>query len=472
MASLSQAFEDGIRDFEFQNRHMKKNLLDLIKYSNDLTLTKLEDNYICKSLKNIKNAHDVLYIALDLEFQSYKTDGNKYHKDNDKVSFAREFGAILLLKNKSDVYYIGYIFVNFDNMTNYDNKLTNYVHIQEKYSNVTPNTSAILKQNDSKIVNSMFPSIEDLKLAIKNLYEDICLNKEDNIKPFIENIIKSYKNIFFENVPDEFLYIKKQFDWLESDVKELEKINDSPENEIRPKLKKIIQTQYNNTIIEEMLYKVDEYDKKRYDLLHNLYYDNQSPEVKRIMDDSKKSYFEDSLVQKRILKNNYKKFLTSFQNIINHSIFIIKGPRDFEALDNTYKLITNTFMNPNPFIQQWRLYDIELFNNFSSNFFGNARLETTYNGIIKTDLYQKHMKKDFDEIIKSIYGISETRAHDPVFDAIMALIVAIATNLSINNCLMKWEPTEPHQCGGSYEYLIQDNITKRKYIKLKKQLSK
>ncbi len=72
MASEFQTWTDNLQRLNFRNQRIKDDLINLMESSKNINpvFIKLDNQYICKALKNIKNVEDALYIALDLEFQS------------------------------------------------------------------------------------------------------------------------------------------------------------------------------------------------------------------------------------------------------------------------------------------------------------------------------------------------------------------------------------------------------------------
>ena len=56
--------------------------------------------------------------------------------------------------------------------------------------------------------------------------------------------------------------------------------------------------------------------------------------------------------------------------------------------------------------------------------FGNAKLETTYKGLIKSKLYHNVFKNFFTKIMKQI----GEKAHNPVTDSLFTIIIALMIN--------------------------------------------
>jgi hypothetical protein len=141
-------------------------------------------------------------------------------------------------------------------------------------------------------------------------------------------------------------------------------------------------------------------------------------------------YYDDPLVKKRLLsKKDQRKLLKSLIDISDITCFIIKGTRDLDALKNFTNLLNikkRTFSFDH-------LYDIEIFNGFSKIKYGNAQLETTYEGLIRSNVY-KEVKKELELIKKTVVGT----AHNPLVDSYFTIVVAIILNIGIN----KFFPSE------------------------------
>ena len=137
-------------------------------------------------------------------------------------------------------------------------------------------------------------------------------------------------------------------------------------------------------------------------------------------------YMNDPEVINRTLTDQQEKlFFDYFKVIIGHAYIVVKGKRDMDALNNTYKLISDS---ENSKIGFDSYYDIEIFNQFSRRISGSGQLENTYNALIKDKLYIKHIKPFFDYVQIKI----GSNAHNPLVDSMFTIVVAIVINIGIN----------------------------------------
>lgn len=139
------------------------------------------------------------------------------------------------------------------------------------------------------------------------------------------------------------------------------------------------------------------------------------------IDEQHKIYYSDNLVKQRMvtIKDEHK-FFDLFSILSKYTYFVVKGKRDIEAIKNSQMLIKN-----NKIIHFDSIYDIEIFNKMSQNIYGNAQLETTFNGLIKSTIYKDHMAAFFDDLLSGI-------AHNPMTDSVWTIIVAICIALGAN----------------------------------------
>ena len=181
----------------------------------------------------------------------------------------------------------------------------------------------------------------------------------------------------------------------------------------------------------------------------------------QMFDEQFELYFNDQLVINRIIDlKEVEPFLKEFSNVAKNSTFVVKGKRDIEAFHNHCKLIKKGHLATS--IENAHYYDIEIFNNFSRRFFKNARLESTFEGLTNTPLYNKNIKKFFNPIIKNV----GKTAHNPVTDSLFTIIVALIINLA----LIKYFSTQVGGLGGNHAIQLNKQYNKNyrvKYIKYK-----
>lgn len=166
-----------------------------------------------------------------------------------------------------------------------------------------------------------------------------------------------------------------------------------------------------------------------------------------ILKTQQKLYYGDKLVKDRILGNKDEhNFMDLFGVLSKYTYFVVKGKRDMEAIINSQKLIKNksniTFKS---------IYDIEIFNKMSQNIYGNAQLETTFNGLIKTNIYKDNFAAFFDPLLSG-------DAHNPMTDSLWTIIVALCIANGTNEYL-----------SDKNNYTLEYEKYKKKYIELKNQ---
>lgn len=127
-------------------------------------------------------------------------------------------------------------------------------------------------------------------------------------------------------------------------------------------------------------------------------------------------YWKDPFVKNRTLNLDQASiFLKLFLSFSNKAMYILKGQSDIKVIRNHYYLF---FKEINIFP---RIYDIEMFNGFSKYLFNSAKLEETFNGLIKLPVYRHCLF--FDKYIKNL------KAHNPVSDSFYTIIIAVIINL-------------------------------------------
>lgn len=85
--------------------------------------------------------HKKIIISFDIEFQN-----------TSKLSYIREFGGIMFMKREDEWYYVGQIFVNFNNIEKYHIDPSIIRIIYSKYATITPKTKTIMETNE-KVFN-------------------------------------------------------------------------------------------------------------------------------------------------------------------------------------------------------------------------------------------------------------------------------------------------------------------------------
>lgn len=358
---------------DYFNEHISPLLTNLIKnYSDKHAFVKIKDKYVNKALSDITTMSRII-ITLDAEFQTVINNVLPYTEINikrDNVSpLIRELGMMIFIMDKKERiwYYIGSMHINFQLYRDID-KLR---FILSKYCTVTAKTRRLMEENDK-----IFDVSQILSLDKDKIYKII--NKSILVDQFSDN-------------KDRVLDILRE----EGELTEKDKIS------IRRLLRNIPFEVYGEYI------KDTKYEK--------------------VFKDQLMIYMNDPLVNKRLLsKEEEVNLINIFHKLTPYTCLVLKGKRDLAGLRNTASYIG--YENDINFTD---IYDIEIFNPLSRNKYGNAQLETTYLGMIKSKLYKKHIKPVFKHIQKDV----GKDAHNPVVDSLFTIIVAITINIALNKCL-------------------------------------
>lgn len=156
-------------------------------------------------------------------------------------------------------------------------------------------------------------------------------------------------------------------------------------------------------------------------------------------------YQNDSLVKNRTVDEDLQ-FLNMFSNLSKYTYFVVKGRKDLEAICNSYLSVNNNKCN----INFSTVFDIEMYNGLSKQLFGDAKLETTYNGVVKTEIYKQSVQPFFSQITESK---SESNvAHNPVVDSLWTVVVALVIMLGLFKQFDKYY-IEYQKCKAEYKQL-------------------
>jgi len=365
--------------------NLKNNLLSFGKLFNNnmsLSFVSISDNKIINALNNINN-YKTLLICLDIEFQSMLNNDNSIYEivkmqltGDYKSMFIKELGMLLFIREnvksgRNNWYYIGSMFVNFDNLLNYGINIDNIKLVGLHYSTVSDKTYKQMLENENILVLD---------------------NDLDNIT----------NHPLFD-----IYFIDKNKDYV---LSKLNEINNVKDDDLKETLIERLKAYLNKIQFELFGSYLSDVDKKYKDAVYN----------------SNKLYWNDDEVKKRNIKKHVVEFYDYLQKFTRDTIYVVKGKMDFMALQNSYKLVTGT--NDKIYFNDY--YDIEVFNGFSKYKFNSAQLGETYDGLIKLDIYKGNAKKLFDIIGKNIGD----KAHNPVVDSLFTIVVAVVINMGMNDC--------------------------------------
>lgn len=413
------------------NDTIKTNIITFFKNfqsKHSLLIIEITDNEMINAFNNVNN-YKPITICLDIEFQSTiisKKDKHKYINNlnsNDEPSskFIRELGMLFFIKDlDTKWYYIGSIFINFNSLDKYGFELRDLRLIGSKYATVTQKTYHEMLKNETS------------------------LNVEDLITPL-------YSETLFRNHKQYIIKVNNTVNQLKS--------NHLFKKLLKDKIKDRIVNILNNIIIMDNFSDVQrelKYVKKQ---LHNIQYELYGKYLDKLLLknllDTHKLYWNDSLVKERINLINKKEhiFFEYFQNLVMDSVLVVKGQMDIVAIKNMSQLIVNEDFQIDNY------YDIETFNGFSQTMYKSAQLEETYNGMIKTKIYNQKAKQFFDQISSNIGD----KAHNPLVDSLFTIIIAIIMNLGINKY---FKDIDRKNIGGNHYHKYYIKL-KNEYLSLK-----
>lgn len=351
-------------------------LIKLVKnYSQKFSFAKITNKYVNNALSNITSMSRVI-IAFDAEFQTILDNNMPYTEVNVNGDYVapmlREIGLILFIMDKKtrEWYYIGNIHSNFE--IYYDKLKLRFLLSQ--YCTVTPKTRKLMVNNDK--------------------YFDINNILNLNVGQILKIVENSFLISKFSKNKDKILDLLNNLNF-----------NDNLNNK-----EKIIIGKMSRNIPYEVY---GEYIK--------------DTKYFKVFNSQWELYESDSLVKMRTMNEEQGiEILDLFYKLTGYSCIVLKGSRDIKGLNNTAH-----YLNYPNSIKFTDIYDIEIFNAFSRNKYNDAKLETTYNGVIKSNMYKKHVKPTFRIIEKDIGG----DAHNPVVDSLFTIVVCIMINISLNKML-------------------------------------
>lgn len=396
------------------------------KFSKEYSIIKIDDDKLNRALDNIGNRHKTI-VTFDIEFQNmllskddryraYQTIFDKYG-----APFIREFGAIIFIKDDDNYwYYIGKIFVNFPSLYTLGIDMDYIRYFTSNYTTTTRGTQKLMEDNDTNFnVDHILDKLLDKKLfERKKDYMEYVKKIERRLKKhyLIQEFIEDFR---LQNILNVFKNIKKAWDY------------------------------------EYIEQKVNQIKRYLSSLPFNIYGKYLRQSYKEIVFDQYDLYWEDSMVKQRLIKEKDAiVFIDLLQDIGKYSYFIVKGRRDFDALDNSYMMLNDVNKT---YLQLNFVYDIETFNGLSGVFYKGAKLETTYRGMIQEKIYKEHAHNFFDKLIKDI----GEQAHNPLVDSLLTIVVASTLNLMLNDYYGQ-------QKGGEInKYMLNYQKCRNQYMNLK-----
>lgn len=284
---------------------------------------------------------------------------------------------------------------------------------------------------DVEFQNILANNNDDFIIGSSQLFDQSSFIREIGILFFLRNY--QTKEWFF--IGDVFInfpsLVKMGFE--KDEVRMIDVGYSAVNDKTREKMEQNEENFVNDNFIESYLDRVNQENKINFilknkkNIIFEIFRKFLNKNQRRFFDNQWRMYLEDSNVRDRtIKKNDISYFMEMFTSVSKNSTFLVKGKRDIEAFINIARYLDDfefEFILSNS-----NYYDIEIFNNFSRNFFGNAKLETTYKAIIETQIYKENAKSFFD-MLRSRIG---ERAHNPLSDSLFTLIVAAGINLSLN----------------------------------------
>lgn len=378
-----------------ERERIKKTVIDffILFHSNkNHHFIKIDNKQFNTALNNM-SFHKSLLISFDIEFQHTVVDENKINFHSRKIMmgdevahFMREMGMLFFIRDNSYVwYYIGHIFVNLKPLHNFGFPRHNLLLVSHIYSSVTSETNKNMQELQNYF--HVHQILDEIDISGE---KKIPLDKINNV---MDKLKQNYfiQKFGFTKMIDYFIEIPQKTDRIIAD-------------ELRYMKKKIYQIQFN------IVYKyLNNNFKKNFIQAYN-------------------AYWEDPLVKERtkFTSGKEEKFFDLFIDVSNFSKFLVKGLNDLQCIENTVKLVKGIEVK---FDKYDLYYDISVFNGYSSNFFGNATLEVTYQNLLSKKAY-KNLQPVLKDIHKFIGG--DVQSHNPLVDAYYTLVVGVVINNMIN----------------------------------------
>jgi hypothetical protein len=422
-----QNFINTINNKDQQNAVIR--LLNLLENTSFIKVYDVEQPIVKPFIYNIfrtmnNDPNRKIFIAMDAEFQSiYSTEYQEYQN---KKHYIRELGLIIFIVYNNNVYMIQDLFVNFKEIKN------NNLFLSEKFCTVDKNTRMLMIDNSNKLQKYL----EDI---IGNFYEIIeaindLINKKKNNMTTNLNIIEKNIENGINNIGNySKLFINRYYSTAYNILKKI------LENIKNNKFDQITQDMVEYTKIVNNIYKYKDNFVNEVCIKETPECKNEQEHINSIIKNQLDIYHNDKLVISRQLEENQQiVLLNSLNTIVPISCFIVKGNNDFKIIVNHgyyHKLQLNNFKYP---IHN----DIAIFNYFSTNLYGNGKLETTYKGIIKSEFYKNNIEKEFERVIKYFNSKISNNFHNPLYDAYTTIIVALAFNGLIYKGLYDSKTTE------------------------------
>lgn len=140
-------------------------------------------------------------------------------------------------------------------------------------------------------------------------------------------------------------------------------------------------------------------------------------------DNQKAAYLRDKLVVSRSgITFDDKRSIQFMENLVyllENAVTIVKGSLDMDSIHNHMIHLKMT-----PELTKYKVNDVIVHNDLSHELFKSAKLENTFNGIMRLGFNSIH--DIANKVIQfDAYGRMTSKAHDPLVDSMMALIVAI-----------------------------------------------
>lgn len=374
----------------------------------------IKDPVLAKMLNHIAG-HKKIITSLDIEFQSglftkQYTDEHGLYSDStffgsQNVFFMLELGMIIFIKDLNNQWiYLGYVFVNLPMLSERHSPK----YISSTYTTTTKKTEQKMIHNDAhfdinKLYDTMMQTIVAQPIITKNVVAKLqqMFKKNALVQSFLEPRQKEYAIEHIRNLIDKAWNVESDRCNIESIFKRLAQLTRNVMHNIFPnKLK----------------------GSKDLEKLHQIY--TLQLQI----------YQQDPSVSSRtISKKDIPLFFSALDNIIDASYLVVKGRRDMLAINNSIKFL----VSPDKQIRFDAIYDIEMFNQLSYTYFKSAKLDETFNGLVKKNVYKDHMDSFFKSMFKHMESQFAITAHNPVVDSVYTLIVALVINVGLDEFFSK-----------------------------------
>jgi hypothetical protein len=379
MSNTAQQLSDNIRKFGSESLYRLSKL-----HMFNTNMNEVLDKELLLIFDSL--SHKSILLCPDIEM--FRVNGGidkiKYLSKNDEFNFIRELGMLVFVRiidnNIRRWYYVGYLYCNINS---YERLPEDYIKcISTRFSTTSTETNNNMKSLNDKME--------------KNIIDMDHVNKLLNTKQYAK--LQDYFN-----APIQSHYFHSKF---------------------RHRLAKIIA--YDDDKVNDEITKLLLNHMERLSIFvppKNIT-DPKADNIRQLIKKINDTYTADTMVQKRMVTKSID-VLELLSDVFTRATLMFKGELDLYAIHNTCVLYD--VMAPTNILSFDYKFDIAMFNPLSRTLFENAKLESTFNGMVT------RFPKLEEKINKIIKLNTNTIAHNPVYDAYMTIFVSCAVVKCVND---------------------------------------